>query len=58
VLRGRWRNIVDVNVLASSEGKSDESTESFYEELEQVLEHFPKYHMNMLLGYFNAKVER
>ena len=26
--------------------------------LEQVFDHFPKYHMKMLLGDFNAKVER
>jgi hypothetical protein len=30
----------------------------FYEELEQVFDHFPKYHMNILLGDFNAKVGR
>jgi hypothetical protein len=29
---------------------------SFYEELEQVFDHFPKYHMKILLGGFNAKV--
>jgi len=40
VLRGRWRNIV--NVHAPSEEKSDESKDSFYEELEQVLYHFPE----------------
>jgi hypothetical protein len=31
---------------------------SFYEELEQVFDHFPKYHMKILLGDFNAKVGR
>ena len=30
----------------------------FYEELEQVFDYFPKYHMKMLLGDFNAKVGR
>ena len=55
VLRGRWRNIILVNVHAPSEEKSEESKDSFYEELEQVLDHFPKYHMKMLLGDFNAK---
>jgi len=30
----------------------------FYEELEQVFCHFPKYHMKILLGGFNAKVGR
>ena len=32
--------------------------DSFYEELEQVFDHFPKSHMKILLGDFNAKVER
>ena len=58
VLRGRWRNIIVVNVYAPSEEKSDESKQSFYEELEQVFDHFPKYHMKMLLGEFNVKVGR
>ena len=57
MLRGRWRNII-VNVHAPSEEKCDESKHSFYEELEQVFDNFPKYHMKMLLGDFNAKVGR
>ena len=28
--------------------------DSFYEELEQVFDHFPKYHTKILLGDFNA----
>ena len=56
VLRGRWHNIIVVNVHAPYEEKSDESKDSFYEELEQVFDHFPKYHTKMLLGDFNAKV--
>jgi len=58
VLRGRWRNIIVVNVRAPSEEKSDKSKDSFYKELEQVFDHFPKYRMKILLGDFNAKVER
>jgi exonuclease III len=58
VLRGRWRNTIVVNVHAPSEEKSDESKDSFYEELEQVFDHFQKYHTKILLGDFNAKVER
>jgi len=38
--------------------KSDDFKDSFYEELEQVFNHFPKYHMKILLGDFNAKVGR
>jgi len=34
VLRGRWRNIILVNVHAPSEETSDDSKDSFYEELE------------------------
>ena len=58
VLRGRWCNIIVLNVHAPSEEKSDDSKDSFYEELEQVFDHFPKYLMKILLGDFNAKVER
>ena len=43
---------------APSEEKSDESKDRYYEELEQVFDHFPKYHMQILLGDFNAKVGR
>ena len=42
---------------APSEEKSDESKDSFYEELEQVFHNFPKY-TKILLGDFNAKVGR
>ena len=42
MLRGRWPNVIVVNVHATSEEKSDESKDSFYEELEQVFDHFPK----------------
>jgi len=46
VLRGRW-HITVVNVHVPSEEKSDESKDSFYEELAQVFDHFLKYHMKM-----------
>jgi hypothetical protein len=45
-------------VHAPSEDKSDDSKDSFYEELKQVFDHFPRYHMKILLGDFNAKVGR
>jgi exonuclease III len=45
-------------VYEPTEKKSDDSKDSFYEELEQVFNHFPKYHMKILLGDFNAKVGR
>ena len=58
VMRGRWCNIIVLNVHVPSEEKGDDSKDSFYEESEQVLDHFPKYHMKILLGDFNAKVGR
>ena len=48
ILRGCWCNII-LNVHASSEEKSDDSKGSFYEELEQVFNNFPKQHMELLL---------
>ena len=56
VLRGQWCNIIVLNVHAPSEDKCDDSKDSFYEELEQVFDHFPRYHMKILLGDLNAKV--
>ena len=38
----------------SHEEKSDESKDSFYEELEQVFDHFPKYRTKVLLGDFDV----
>jgi hypothetical protein len=57
-MRGRWCNIV-LNVHAPSEDKSDDSKDSFYEELEQIFSYnFPEYHTKFLLGYFDTKLER
>jgi hypothetical protein len=36
-------------VHAPSEEKSGDGKDSFYEELEQVFDHFPKYHIKILL---------
>ena len=48
VLRGCWCNIIVLNVHAPSEEKSHSSKDSFYEELEQVFDHFPKYDMTFI----------
>jgi len=58
VLRGRWCNIIVLNMHAASEEKSENSKDSFLEELQQAFDHFHKYHMKILLGDFNAKVKR
>jgi len=58
VLRGRWCNNIVLNVHAPSEEKSDDSKDGFYKELEKVFDHFSTYHMKILLGEFNEKLER
>jgi hypothetical protein len=42
VLKGRWCNIIVLNVHAPTEEKSDDSRDSFYEQLEKAFNHFPK----------------
>jgi hypothetical protein len=38
-------------------GESKDSKDTFCGEFEQVLKHFPKYHITILFGDFNAKVK-
>jgi exonuclease III len=57
-LKGCWCDIIVLNVHAPNEDKDDVIKDSFYEELEQVFDQFPRYHMKILMGDFNAKAER
>jgi len=45
-----------LDVHASTEEKSDDWKDSFYQELEQVFDYFPKYSTKILLGDGNAKL--
>jgi hypothetical protein len=56
-LKGHWCDIIVLNVHASTEDK-DVITDSFYEEIEQIFDQFPRYHMKIMFGDFNAKVGR
>jgi exonuclease III len=47
-----------LNVHAPTEDKIDDIKDRFYEEVEQVFDKFPRYHMKVLLGDFNEKVGR
>jgi hypothetical protein len=58
ILRGRWCNIIVVNVHVPCEDMSDDIKDSFYEELGRVFDQFPRYDMKILSGDFNAKVGR
>jgi hypothetical protein len=57
ILRDRWCDVI-LNGYALPEEKSDDTKDSIYKEVKHVFDQFPKYHMNMLLGDFNAKVGR
>jgi hypothetical protein len=58
ILRGRWCNIIVVNVRAPCEEMSDDIKDNFYEELGRVFDQFPRYDMKILFGNFNVKVGR
>jgi len=51
-------NIIVLSVHVLSDKKHYVTKYSFYEELELLFEHFPTYHLKMLLGHFNAKLWR
>jgi hypothetical protein len=56
IVRGRWCDIIVLNVHAPAEDKIDDMKDSFYDELERVFDKFPKYHMKILLRDFSATV--
>jgi hypothetical protein len=58
ILRGCWFHVIVLNVHAPAEDKIDDVKGSFYEELEDIFDKFPKYHTKYLLGDFNAKEGR
>jgi hypothetical protein len=58
IQRGRWWDIIFLNVHAPTEDKIDDIKNRFYEEPERVFEKFHKYRMQLLLGDFNAKMCR
>jgi endonuclease/exonuclease/phosphatase family metal-dependent hydrolase len=43
-------------VHAPAEDKDDDIKDNFHEQLEQIFDHFPRYHMKILLGDFDAKI--
>jgi hypothetical protein len=57
ILRGRWYDIIVLNVLVATEDKIYDMKGSFYEELEDVCDKFPKYHMKVS-GDFSVKLCR
>jgi hypothetical protein len=58
ILRGRWWNIIALNVHAPCEDEVGEEKDSFFEELGRVVGQFPEYDMKIILDDFNAKIGR
>jgi len=56
-MRGRWCNII-LTVLQQVRRKVLIQKNIFYEKLQQVLNHVHKYNMKILLGEFNANLDR
>jgi hypothetical protein len=54
--RGRWCDIIVLNVYATAQDKCDDMKDRFYEELEGVFDQFPKFHIKILLRDFDASV--
>jgi hypothetical protein len=42
ILRGRWFNIIILNVHAPCEDKEDDVKDSFYQEIGRVFDQFPR----------------
>jgi hypothetical protein len=58
ILRGRWFNVIVLNLHAPCEGKGDDVKGSFCEELGRVLDRFPRYDMKIFLCDFKAKLDK
>jgi hypothetical protein len=56
ILRGRWCDIIVLNVHAPTDDKAHDMKKSVYEEVESVFDKFPQYHMKILLRDFSTKV--
>jgi hypothetical protein len=54
ITKGGWGDIIVLNAHASTENKRHDMKDSFHKELEHAFNKFPKYHMTILIGGFNA----
>lgn len=57
-LRGKYRKISIVNIHAPSEEKDIELKQSFYEDLQSVVNSLPRYDIKIIIGDYNAKIGR
>jgi hypothetical protein len=58
MLRARWCDTIVLKVHAPIDDKTDDMKENLYNELEHIFDKFPKCHIKIWLGDFNAKASR
>jgi exonuclease III len=58
ILKGRRCDVILLNIYFPTEDKINDMKDSFYAEPDCVFDIFPKYHVKILLGDFNAKVDK
>lgn len=57
-IKGKFFDITFLNGHAPTEEKTPEEKDEFYENLEQILSEIPRNRIRIVLGDFNAKLER
>jgi hypothetical protein len=57
-MNDRWCDIIVRNAHAPTQDKDDVIKERFYEQIEEVFDQFPRYHMKILIEEFKAKLGR
>ncbi|XP_028033130.1 craniofacial development protein 2-like [Bombyx mandarina] len=55
-LKGKFANFTLINAYAPTELAKEENKDSFYEDLEAVIDQVPEYDVKIILGDFNAQV--
>jgi hypothetical protein len=45
-----------MNAHARTKGRCEDTRDGFFDELDRVFDQVPRYHVQILLGYFIAKV--
>jgi len=57
-INGKFYNTTIVNIYAPTESVNEEQKEQFYEDLNRCCDQIPKHDAQLILGDFNAKIEK
>jgi exonuclease III len=56
-IKGRYRNTAIISIHAPTE-ENEEYDEEFYDRLEEICNNIQKYDVTIIMGDFNAKIEK